>query len=121
MKKNKKELALKRRHKRIRKKIIGTAEIPRLSVHRSHLNLYVQLVDDLKSRTILSVSTKDEKFRKKSPRGGNIEAAKLLGQVLAGEIKSKGIEKAVFDRGGYIYHGRIKALVESLRSHGLKF
>ena len=121
MKKNKKEIALKKRHKRIRKKIIGTEKTPRLSVHRSHLNLYVQLIDDLNARTIISVSTKDEKFRKKSSKGSNIEAAKLLGQVLAGEIKSKGIDQAVFDRGGYIYHGRIKALAESLRANGIKF
>ncbi|MEA3328310.1 MAG: 50S ribosomal protein L18 [Candidatus Omnitrophota bacterium] len=120
MKKNKKEIALKKRHKRIRKKIIGTGIIPRLSVHRSHLNLYVQLVDDVKGKTIFSASTKNEKFRKKSSKGGNIEAAKLLGRVLAGEIKSKGIDKAVFDRGGYIYHGRIKALAESLKANGLK-
>ena len=118
---NKKEIALKRRHKRVRKKIIGTAEKPRCSVHRSHLNLYVQLIDDLKGATIVSVSTRDKEFKEKSSQGSDCKAAELLGQILSEKAKTKGIQKVVFDRGGYPYHGRIKALAESTRKHGLIF
>jgi large subunit ribosomal protein L18 len=118
---SRKEIALRQRHRRVRNKVAGTKEIPRLSVHRSHLNFYTQLVDDFRATTILSVSTRDKKFKKEMVKGGNIKAAKLLGQILAEEAKSKGIQRVVFDRGGYIYHGRVKALAESARAHGLKF
>ncbi|MEA3560477.1 MAG: 50S ribosomal protein L18, partial [Candidatus Omnitrophota bacterium] len=107
------------RHRRVRKKIAGNKETLRLSVHRSHLNLYTQLINDVENITVLSVSTRDKKFKEKSPQGGNIKAAKLLGQILAEKAKLKGINKVVFDRGGYIYHGRIKALAESIRAGGI--
>ena len=115
------ELGLIRRHKRLRQKIHGTKEAPRLSVHRSNLNLYAQLIDDVNGATLLSVSTKGEKFKKVSAKGGNIKAAELLGQILTEEALAKGINKVVFDRGGYLYHGRVRALAESCRKHGLKF
>lgn len=121
VKKNKKQLSLEKRHRRLRQKVHGTKEVPRLSVHRSNLNLYVQLIDDLNQITLLSVSTRDGKFEKLMSKGGNIKAAELLGKILAEEAKAKGINRAVFDRGGYFYHGRVKALAEACRKHGLKF
>ena len=111
----------KRRHLRIRKKIIGTQNKPRLSVCRSSKNLFVQLVNDETHSTLLSVSTMDKDFKGKEKRGGNIKAAVLLGEIVANKAKEKKIETIVFDRGGYLYHGRIKALADALRKGGLKF
>lgn len=119
--KSEKELGLEKRHRRLRQKVHGTKELPRLSVHRSSLNLYIQLIDDINEVTLLSVSTRDDKFKKLMAKGGNIKAAELLGQVLAQEAKAKGITRVVFDRGGYLYHGRVKALAEACRKHGLEF
>lgn len=116
-----KELGLQKRHKRIRQKIRGTKEVPRLSVHRSNLNLYTQLIDDVNGVTLLSVSTRNCKFKEEIRKASNVKAAELLGQVLAEEAKSKGVSRVVFDRGGYLYHGRIKTLAESARKHGLQF
>ena len=112
---------LETRHMRLRQKISGTKEIPRLSVHRSHLNLYTQLIDDVGGVTLLSVSTQNAKVKKVSKKTADIEAARVLGQILAEEAKARGITKVVFDRGGYLYHGKIRALAESAREHGLKF
>ena len=112
---------LQSKHERIRKRISGTAERPRLSVHRSHLNLNVQLIDDYAERTLVSFSSLHPEFRKKFPKRGNVEAAVSFGKFIASEIKKKGIEKIVFDRGGYLYHGRVKALAESLRENGVQF
>ncbi len=120
-KRSQKSLSLEKRHRRLRQKVHGTKEVPRLSVHRSNLNLYTQLIDDVNEVTLLSVSTRDDKFKKLTARGGNVKEAELLGQVLAKEAKAKGINRVVFDRGGYLYHGRVKALAEACRKHGLEF
>ena len=109
-----------RRHIRIRKKVAGSSDRPRLAVHRSHKNLYVQVVDDLARKTLLSVSTQQESFRKEKPKGSNVDAAKLLGEKVAHAAKAAGISKLVLDRGGYRYHGRVKALTEAVRAHGIQ-
>lgn len=119
--KNKAEFGRIKRHYRIRKNASGTKERPRLNVHRSNKNLYVQFVDDLSSVTLLSLSTNDKTFKKDCAKGGNIEAAKKFGVYVAGEAKKKNIERVVFDRGGYLYHGRIKTLADLAREAGLKF
>jgi large subunit ribosomal protein L18 len=119
--KNKSEEGRIKRHYKIRKTLSGTKERPRLVVHRSNKNLYAQLVDDFSSMTLLSISTNDKIFKKESVSGSNIEAAKKFGSYIAVEAKKKGIEKVVFDRGGYLYHGRIKELADSARESGLKF
>lgn len=110
-----------KRHYRIRRSVSGTKDKPRLSVHRSHKNLYVQFIDDMANATLLSLSTNDKVFKKECAWGGNIEAAKKLGVYISREAKKKGIEQVVFDRGGYMYHGRIKVLADSARESGLKF
>lgn len=116
-----KEIRLKKRHGRIRKNLFGTLQRPRLAVHRSHKNLYVQMIDDERGHTLASFSTEDPEFKEVSPRGGNVEAAKKLGEFFAPKIKEKGLTQIIFDRGGYPYHGRIRALAEALREGGLKF
>ena len=107
-------------HDRIRKKVIGTSERPRLNVYRSLNNIYAQVIDDLKGVTIVATSTA---VGKKGERvtGGNVAAAKTVGKKIAELAKEKGINKVVFDRGGYIYHGRIKALADAAREAGLQF
>ena len=120
--KNQSESGRIKRHYRIRKRLSGTKEVPRLIVHRSHGNIYAQFVDDMAQGTILSLSTNDQVFKKEfGPKGGNVEAAKKLGAYIAREAAKKGIQKIVFDRGGYLYHGRIKALADGAREAGLKF
>ena len=109
------------RHFRIRKRLIGTPERPRLVVRRSQKHLHAQLIDDYARKTILSFSTTGEKFRKALGEGRTLKAAKKLGELFGPELVSKGIKKVVFDRGGYQYHGRVKALAEALRSAGLDF
>ena len=112
------------RHLRIRKALAGTPERPRLCVFRSHKHLEAQLVDDLKGQTLVSASTRDEDFRKKhslKKGSGNSEAAKVLGEFLAQKAKTQGISRAVFDRAGYLYHGRVKAFADAARSGGLNF
>jgi len=118
---NKKELARKKRHNRLRNKVFGTGEKPRLCVHRSLNQTYLQLVDDPKGKTIVSLSTLDKNIKNKVKNGGNLEAAKILGEEIAKISKSKGIERIVFDRGGYLYHGRVKAIADSARANGLIF
>jgi len=116
------ELGRINRHYRIRKKMSGTKEIPRLIVHRSHNNIYAQFVDDMANHTLLSLSTNDQVFKKEfGAKGGNLDAAKKAGAYIAKEAVKKGIKKIVFDRGGYLYHGRIKALADAAREAGLKF
>lgn len=110
-----------RRHVRVRKKVSGTTEHPRLAVHRSSLHLYAQLIDDVAGKTVLACSTRQEEFQKAGPKGGNVEAAKRLGELVAKTAKAVGIRKVVFDRGGYRYHGRVKALAEAARAQGLEF
>ena len=110
------------RHLRIRKKVIGTLERPRLSVRRSHLNLFAQLIDDLAERTVFSSSTMEPAFRgKEKKQYGNIEGAKKFGVYLAEKLKKKKIARIVFDRGGRQYHGRIRTLAETLRENGIQF
>ncbi len=118
---NKAEKGRVTRHYRIRKNIIGTKEIPRLCIHRSHKNLEAQFIDDTTHSTILSFSTNALEFKKVCAKGGNVEAAKKFGAFISKEAKKKNIEKIVFDRGGYLYHGRVKALADSAREAGLKF
>ncbi|HOW41141.1 MAG TPA: 50S ribosomal protein L18 [Bacteroidales bacterium] len=105
---------------RIRKKINGTAEEPRLAVYRSNKQIYVQVVNDLKGETILSASSKEKEIAAQSGIK-KIEQAKLVGKLLAAKCKEKGIEKVVFDRSGYKYHGRVKSLADAAREGGLKF
>ncbi|BBW98176.1 MULTISPECIES: 50S ribosomal protein L18 [Geobacillus] len=109
----------KKRHARIRKKIFGTAERPRLSVFRSNKHIYAQVIDDTKSATIVSASTLDKEFTLDSTN--NIEAAKKVGELVAKRALEKGIKQVVFDRGGYLYHGRVKALADAARETGLEF
>ena len=107
-----------KRHNRVRGKISGTAERPRLSVFRSENNIYAQIIDDVAGVTLVSASTVEKGFK---GNGGNVEAAKKIGATVAERALKKGIEDVVFDRGGYIYHGRVKALAEGAREGGLKF
>jgi len=109
----------KRRHARVRKKIFGTAERPRLNVFRSNKHIYAQIIDDMKAVTLVSASTLDKEFDLEST--GNIEAAKKVGELVAKRALAKGIKKVVFDRGGYLYHGRVKALADAAREAGLEF
>ena len=132
-------------HDRIRKKMQGTAERPRLNVYRSLNHIYVQVIDDLHGQTLVSASSaegmkaegkkpeskkaegekaegqKAEGHKKDKRTGGNVAAAKALGKIIAERAKAKGVSKVVFDRGGYIYHGRVKALADSAREAGLQF
>lgn len=114
-----KNVTRKRRHARVRKQVSGTAERPRLNVYRSNKNIYAQLIDDTNGTTIVSASTVDKGFDLDST--GNVEAAKKVGETIAQRAKEKGITAVVFDRGGYLYHGRVKALAEGAREAGLEF
>ncbi len=109
------ELGRMKRHGRIRKKLSGTPEKPRLSVHRSLKNLYVQLIDDVNEQTLYSFSTLDKKFAESCGKAKKVTQAEKLGQFFGKRVMEKGIQAIAFDRGGYIYHGRIKALAESFR------
>lgn len=116
------EEKLKKRHARVRKRVVGTLERPRVCVHRSHLNFYVQIVDDFGERSLFSGSTLQSGFRgKEKKQAGNIEATKKFGAFIAQELKKKKVTKIVFDRGGYAFHGRIKAFAEALRENGIEF
>jgi large subunit ribosomal protein L18 len=107
-------------HKRIRKKILGTSERPRLNVYRSLNHIYVQLIDDLQGNTVVFAHSAEGKKGERRT-GGNVASAKEVGKLIAERAKAKGISKVVFDRGGYIYHGRVKALADSAREAGLQF
>lgn len=106
------------RHKRVRAKISGTPERPRLNVFRSNTNIYAQIIDDVAGVTLVSASTLEKSFEGAT---GNKEAARQVGVLLAERAKAKGIETVVFDRGGYVYHGRVQELAEGAREGGLKF
>jgi len=108
----------KRIHKRIRRKLSGTTERPRLAVFRSVAHIYAQVIDDVKGETLVSASTVDKSAK---TNGGNVAAAKTIGKLLAERAKDKGIKSVVFDRGGYPYHGRVKALADAAREAGLEF
>lgn len=110
-----------RRHLRVRKKINGTHERPRLNVYRSEKHIYAQLIDDVKGVTLASASTLDKELRDQVENGGNIEAARKVGELIAKRGKEAGISGVVFDRGGYLYHGRVKALADAAREAGLEF
>jgi len=110
-----------KRHLRVRKKISGTAERPRLSVFRSSKHIYAQLIDDVKGVTLASASTLDKELASQIKNGGNVESAAKVGELIAKRAKEKGYELVVFDRGGYLYHGRIQALADAAREAGLKF
>ncbi len=107
-----------KRHKRVRAKISGTPECPRLSVFRSENHIYAQIIDDVNQTTLASASTVEKGF---TGNGGNCEAAAAIGKLIAERALAKGIEEVVFDRGGFVYHGRVKALAEGAREGGLKF
>ena len=109
---------------RIRKKMTGTAQKPRLSVFRSVSHIYVQVIDDMSGQTLASASTVDAKVKGKMSKGvagGNIKGAELIGATIAERLKEKGITKVVFDRNGFLYHGRVRAIAEAARSAGLEF
>ena len=107
-----------KRHKRVRSKISGTPERPRLNVFRSETNIYAQIIDDVNGKTLVSASSLEKGFEGK---GSNCEAAKKVGQTVAERAKAAGITTVVFDRGGYVYHGRVAALAEGAREGGLEF
>ncbi|HZK57015.1 MAG TPA: 50S ribosomal protein L18 [Clostridia bacterium] len=109
------------RHKRVRNKIMGTPQRPRLNVYRSLKNIYAQLIDDTAGTTLVAASSLESSVKDQVEITGNTESAKLVGQLVAKKALEKGIEEVTFDRGGNIYHGRIKALAEGAREAGLKF
>lgn len=117
---NKNEIRL-RKHVRVRKKITGTTERPRLNVFRSLKNIYVQVIDDTTGTTLVSASTLDEAIKDKLAYGGNKAAAREVGKLIAQKALEKGIKQVVFDRGGYLYHGRVLELAEGAREAGLEF
>lgn len=113
-----------RRHIRLRKKVIGNAERPRLAVYKSLRHIYAQIIDDTTGKTILCASTLEPEIRKQTVEGksgGNIEGAKIVGEIIAERALANGIKKVVFDRGGNLYHGRVAALAEAARKKGLDF
>jgi large subunit ribosomal protein L18 len=120
--KNKNEMRLKR-HIRVRKRVQGTQQRPRLNVYRSDNNIYAQIVDDLAGRTLAAASSLDATLRSADNKsaGGNIEAARKVGALIADRAKAAGVTKVVFDRGGYLYHGRVKGLADAARENGLDF
>jgi large subunit ribosomal protein L18 len=109
------------RHLRIRRVIKGTAERPRLAVFRSLNHIYAQLIDDAAGRTLVASDSRSPEFRQRFATGSNVAAAKIVGEMVAQKAKERGIGEAVFDRGGYQYHGRVKALAEAARTAGLRF
>ena len=112
------EIGRQKRHRRLRKKVVGLPERPRLCVFRSHQHLYAQLVDDTAGKTRTGWSTKDERLTHPA-RGGSVAAAKELGTLVAVDVLKQGVTQVVFDRGGYVYHGRVKAFAEAIRAGGI--
>ena len=110
-----------RRHIRVRKKVVGTCERPRLSVCRTLKHIYCQIINDVEGSTLAAASTQSPDVRTQIQYGGNVKAAEIVGKKIADEAKNKGITKVVFDKGGYKFHGRVKALAESARKHNLSF
>ncbi len=121
IKRKERKAQVQKRHRSIRVKISGTAEFPRLAVYRSTKHIYAQLIDDVNRVTIASASSIDKDLKEKLTHGGNIEAAKVVGTAIAEKAKKAGIECVVFDRGGFLYHGRIQALADAAREAGLMF
>ncbi|MBI5369352.1 MAG: 50S ribosomal protein L18 [Planctomycetes bacterium] len=110
-----------RRHQRAKRNMLGTPERPRLSVYRSLTNIYAQVIDDTAGSTLVAASSQSKDLREAVKYGGNVAAAKVVGKAVAQAALGKGIKKVVFDRGGYMYHGRVKALAEAARAAGLSF
>jgi len=110
-----------RRHRRVRAKLAGTSERPRLNVYRSLMHIYAQVIDDSRGETLVSASTVDQELRAKMAGKKKAEQAKLVGQMVAERAKAKGVTQVVFDRGGYKYHGRVKAVADGAREAGLEF
>ncbi len=110
-----------KRHRTLRKKLGGTKARPRLCIFRSSKNLYAQLVDDVEGHTVISLSTNVAALKGKTPYGGNVKAAMVLGEEFAKLAKEKGFGKIVFDRAGYLYHGRVKAFADAARKNGMIF
>ncbi|MDQ2798673.1 MAG: 50S ribosomal protein L18 [Armatimonadota bacterium] len=113
-----------KRHTRVRKRVQGTTERPRLNIYRSTNHIYAQVIDDLAGRTLAAASSLDASLRGDKPAksaGGNIDAAKSVGTLVAERAKEAGVTKVVFDRGGYLYHGRVQALADAARENGLDF
>jgi large subunit ribosomal protein L18 len=108
-------------HRRVRTRVTGTPERPRLCVYRSNGNIYAQVIDDRTGRTLASASSVDAETRKDLKNGNNVAAAKVIGKKIAERTRAAGIEQVVFDRGGYMYHGRVEALAAAAREAGLKF
>jgi len=118
---NKKEQSRLKRHRRIKLRMRSTPERPRLVIHRSLKNLSAEIIDDSANKILFSLSTFDKEIKDKFPSAGNIKAAEFFGEVLSRRAKEKGITKIIFDRAGYLYHGRVKAFAETLRKSGLEF
>ncbi|MCI1666092.1 MAG: 50S ribosomal protein L18 [Atopobiaceae bacterium] len=116
-----KKAGLKRRERRVRSNIMGSASRPRLSVHRTNANIYAQVIDDVDSKTICTASTLDPEFRATGKIGSNVEAATKVGELVGKRAVDAGVTEVTFDRGGRVYHGRVKALADGARSAGLKF
>lgn len=119
-----KNAARQKRHARVRKRVAGTSDRPRLNVYRSDNNIYAQIIDDGAGRTLAAASSLDSSLRdSKAPRsaGGNVAAAQNVGKLIAERAKAAGIAKVVFDRGGYLYHGRVQSLADAARENGLDF
>jgi large subunit ribosomal protein L18 len=110
-----------RRHRRVRKRVSGTSERPRLAVFRSLNHIYAQVIDDTAGATLAAASTLDPSLRAALKSGGDVEAAKAVGKLIAERAREKGVEKVVFDRGGYLYHGRVQHLADAAREGGLQF
>ncbi|HPR64743.1 MAG TPA: 50S ribosomal protein L18 [Thermoanaerobaculia bacterium] len=116
-----KRIARIRIHSRIRTRVSGSEERPRLCVYRSLKNIYAQVIDDTTGKTLLACSTMDPEVKSQVAYGGNVSAAKAVGTVLGGRLKEKGVNAVVFDRGGFRYHGRVKALADAVREAGINF
>ncbi len=110
-----------KRHLRVRKKIEGTTIRPRFNIFRSDKHMYAQIIDDIKGNTLVSASTLDKELKTEITNGGNLDSARKVGQLIAQRAKQAGIDKVVFDRGGYLYHGRVEALADAAREEGLQF
>ena len=118
---NKREKLRQKRHRRVRKKVFGTAERPRLNVFRSLENIHAQVIDDTKGHTIVAASSIDPELKASIKSGGNRESAKAVGELVAKRALENGIKSVVFDRGGYQYHGRVQSLADAARAAGLEF
>ncbi len=117
----KKELARKRRHRRVRKKVLGTLERPRLCVFKSNRHIYAQVINDETGKTLLALSTLSPEFKEQWGKGNKTGAARIVGQILGKKVKEAHIQRVIFDRGGFKYHGRVKALADGAREGGLDF